>query len=155
VLSEASPLLPLIAEELGQREPPDWLPQLAGLRRNHASESRRHFRSQSNVAVALVPEIVELAYDLFTTLRRVEIEWLERWTVVLLETIAAGNCTPGLEDVGTEREISGVKITEARQGPGFHGGSISGSGVSGKRQKSVSGTRTSVSGTRTNVSGKR
>jgi hypothetical protein len=37
--------------------------------------------------------------------------------------------------VGTEREIIGVKITKAREGLRFHGGSIRGESVSGKNKK--------------------
>ena len=84
-------------------------------------------------AIALVGEVVQLTHDLVPALGGVEIERLQRRPVILLEPVAGGHRTPGLEDVGAEREIGGVKITKARQGLGLHGGSISGAGRSGKR----------------------
>src|SRR5829696_2313208 len=124
VLSKPPPLLPLITEQLGNGEPADRLSQFTRAGGHHPRQGRSHLRPQGNRAVALVGKAVQLPYDLLATLGGVEIQRLQRRTVVLLKPVAGGHRSPGIEDVGPQREIGGVKITKARQGLGFHAGSI-------------------------------
>jgi hypothetical protein len=71
VLSKPPPLLPLIAEQLGDREPADGFFQLTGAGRHHAGKRRGHLRPQCNVPVPFVLEIIQLSDDLLATLDRV------------------------------------------------------------------------------------
>ena len=125
VLSKPPPLLPLVAEQLGDGEPADRLPEPVGPGRHHPRQGRRHLRAQRDLASALVGEVVELPHDLVAALRRVQLQRLERRAVVLLEPVAGRNRPPGPEDVGPEGEIGGIEIAKARQGLGLHGENIS------------------------------
>ena len=126
VLSKPPPLLPLVAEELRDREPADGLLELAGLRGHHARQGRRHLRPERHLTIPFVDEVVQLTDDLVPALGRVELQRLQRRPVVLLEPVPGRYRTPGPEDVGAQGEISGVKVAKARQGLGFHGGNIRG-----------------------------
>ena len=124
VLSKPPPLLPLVAEQLGNGEPADRLLEPVGPGGHHAGEGGRHFRAQRHLAPALVDEIVQLAHDLVAALGRVQLQRLERRAVVLLEPVPRGHRPPGTEDVRAQRKIGGVELPKARQGLGLHGENI-------------------------------
>ena len=114
VLPEPPPLLALVPEQLGDGEPPDRLFQGLCPRPNHSRERGRHFRSQGDAPVTLVREFVELADDFLSALRRVQLQRLERRSIVLLEAIATRDLAPGREDVVAEGEFFGVKVAKSR-----------------------------------------
>src|SRR2546427_8493496 len=120
VLPQASPLLPLVAEQLGDREPSDRLFQGLGARSHQARERRGHLRAQRDLAAPLVLEGVQLLHDLLTTLLRVQLQRLERWAVVFLEAIAARHLAPGGEDRVAKSEFFRVKVAEAWEGLSLH-----------------------------------
>ena len=120
MLAQAPPLLPLIAEELREGEPPDRLLQPVGPRRHHPRERRGHFRPEGDRTLPLVDEIVELPDDLIAGLRRVQLERLEGRAVVLLEAVPRGHTPPGLEDVRPKGEILGIEVTKAWEGALLH-----------------------------------
>ena len=113
-LPEPPPLLALVPEQLGDGEPPDRLFQGLCPRPNHSRERGRHFRSQGDAPVTLVREFVELADDFLSALRRVQLQRLERRSIVLLEAIATRDLAPGREDVVAEGEFFGVKVAKSR-----------------------------------------
>src|SRR5690606_40836574 len=88
MLPQTSALRPLVPEELRDREPADRLPEARRTGADHPRERRRHLRPQRHGTAALVLEVVELPHDLFAALLDVELERLERRTVVLLEPVA-------------------------------------------------------------------
>ena len=74
-----------------------------------------------DLAGALVLEIVELPDDLVATLRGVQLQRLERRTIVLLEAIPRRHRPPRREDVRPDEVIGREKIAKARQGLELHG----------------------------------
>src|SRR3989454_825919 len=113
VLPQPSPLLPLVAEQLRDREPADRLLECLGVRPHHAGEGGRHLGAQRDLAPALVVECGQLLHDLFTALVRIQLQWLERRAVVFLKSVAPRDLAPGGEDVVTESQFVGVEVTEA------------------------------------------
>ena len=103
VLAQAAPLLPLVAEQLGNREPTDRL--LQGLRAgaHHAGQGRRHFRPQRDLTLPLVLKRVQLLHDFLAALLGVELERFQWGPVVLLEAVAARHVAPSGENVVAER----------------------------------------------------
>ncbi len=83
------------------------------MRRDHPGQRRGHLWPQGDVAVALVPEGIQLLDDLVAALLGVQLEGLERRSVVLLEAVARGDAAPGGEDVIAERQFVRVEIAEA------------------------------------------
>ena len=126
VLSKPPPLLPLVAEELRDGEPADRLLEPVGPRRHHPGERRGHLRPQRHLPPALVDEAVQLPDDLVAALRGVQLQRLQRRTVVLLEPVPRRHLPPGPEDVVPEREIGGIEVAKSRQGLGLHGQDNSG-----------------------------
>ena len=119
--SRRRPALPLVAEELGNGKPPDRLPEHLGTRGYHPGQCRRHLRPERDLTLALVREGIELADDFVSTLCRIQLERLERRSVILLESVPRGNGPPRLEDVGAVREIDGRELAKPRQSLTFHG----------------------------------
>src|SRR5207245_422549 len=107
VLPQPSPLLPLVAEQLRDREPADRLLERLGVRPHHAGEGGRHLGAQRDLAPALVVECVQLLHDLFTALVRIQLQRLERRAVVFLKSVAPRDLAPGGEDVVTESQFVG------------------------------------------------
>src|SRR5229473_1651453 len=64
VLPQPSALLPLVAKQLGDREPADRLLERLGVRSHHAGEGGRHLGTERDLAPALVLERVQLLHDL-------------------------------------------------------------------------------------------
>ena len=54
MLPEPSPLLSLVAKQLGDGEPSDRLLERLNPRRDHACQRRRHFRAERDFPVAFV-----------------------------------------------------------------------------------------------------
>ena len=124
VLAESAALRPFVAEELRDREPADRLREPGGAGGDHAREGRRHLGPQRHGPPSPVLEPVELSYDLFAGLPRVEFERLERGAVILRESIAGADPAPGREDVSAEGEFLGKEISKTGQAadlPGGHG----------------------------------
>jgi hypothetical protein len=113
MLTQAAALLPLVAEQLRHREPADRLPERARSGRDHPRKSRRHFRPQRDLAAALVGESVELTDDLLAALFCVELERLQRRSIVLDESIPARHIPPDFCQVIAGRELLGIEITES------------------------------------------
>src|SRR6185437_9100271 len=78
MLAKPTALLPLVAKQLRNREPPDGLTQRVRLGGRHACQRRRHLRPERDLAAALVGEVVELADDLLAALAGVQLERLQR-----------------------------------------------------------------------------
>src|SRR5690606_27488754 len=78
-------------------------------------QGRRHLRPERDRAPALVLEVVELANDLLAALLDVELERLERRSVILLKTVATCRFPPRAHDVRANREILGIEIPKAWQ----------------------------------------
>ncbi len=113
VLPQPSPLLPLVAEQLGDREPADRLLERLRVRPHHAGEGGSHLGAQRDLAPALVLERVQLLHDLLAALVGVQLQRLERGAVVFLKAVAPRDLAPGGEDVVLESQFVGVKVTEA------------------------------------------
>ncbi len=126
VLAQASALLALVAKELRHREPPHRLAQRVRLGGGHARERRRHFRPQRDLSAALVGEVVELPDDLVAALLRVELERLERGSVVLDEREPARHFTPHTHQVRAFGELFGIEIAKAGEGALGHPLKLSG-----------------------------
>ncbi len=107
MLPQPPPLLPLVAKELGDGEPPDRLLEPVRPRRDHPRQRRCHLGPQRHLALALVHEVVELPDDLLAALRGVQLERLERWAVVLLEPVARRDAPPGPKDVSRRAKSAG------------------------------------------------
>ncbi len=107
VLAQTAALLPLVAEQLRDREPAHRLPQRVRPLGDHARERRRHLGPQRDLAVALVREVVQLPRDLVAALLRVEIERLQRRPVVLHEREPPRDLTPGRERCARSANSSG------------------------------------------------
>ena len=120
VLPQPAPLLALVPEQLGNREPANRLAEPVGPLGDHAREGRSHLGAERHLAPALVGEVIELGHDLRPALLGVEIEGLERGAVVFLETVAAGHPAHGLEDVGPEGKLFREKVPESGQGLVLH-----------------------------------
>jgi len=131
VLPQPPALLTLVAEELGDREPPDRLAHRSAPVTEDPGERGRHLRTQRHRTVSLVREGVQLVHDLVATLLDVEIEGFKRRTVVLEKAVAPGNPAPRVNDVRTKREVFRWEVPEAwkpREARGCHGGAESSGG---------------------------
>jgi len=113
VLAQPSPLLSLIAEQLGDREPADGFLERLSPRPHHARERRGHLGAQRDLAPAFVLEGVQLLHDLLAAFVGVQLERLERRAVVLLEAVAPRDAAPHGEDVIAEGQLFRVEIAEA------------------------------------------
>ncbi len=102
MLLEPAPLLPLVAEQLRNREPAERLLQRLGARSHHPGQRRRHFWPQGHRPSALVGERVQLLHDFLAALLRVQLLRLQRGPIVLLEAIAPRDLAPCGEDVVAE-----------------------------------------------------
>ena len=118
VFPEPAALLPLVAEELRNRKPPDRFAEPVGALRHHAGQRRRHLGAERDLAPALVGESVELARDLLAALAGVELERLQRRPVVLLEGVAAGHPRASHRRCGPGGRIPPGKNPGNREGPG-------------------------------------
>jgi len=78
VLAQSPPLLPFVAEQLGDREPADRLLEGLGVGGHHAGQRGGHFGPQRHVAVAFVPKRIQLLHDFVAALLGVELQGLER-----------------------------------------------------------------------------
>ena len=99
MLPEPAALLPLVAEELRNREPSDRFLETVGPLRHHPGEGRRHLRPERHLPPALVGEGVELGDDFLPALVGVQVQRFERRAVVFLEAVAAGHPAHGVEEV--------------------------------------------------------
>ena len=118
MLAQPAALLPLVAEQLRDREPADRLPEPVGARRDHARQCRRHLRPQRDLPPALVLEAVELPDDLVAALGRVQLQRLEWWPVVLLEAVPGCHRPPGREDVRPDGMFGRERNRESPAGLG-------------------------------------
>ena len=116
VFAQPPALLPLVAKQLRHREPANRLAQRVRLRRGHARQRRRHLRAQRDLAAALVGEVVELADDLVAALLGVQLERLERRSVVLDEREPTRSLAPRGHDVGAFSELFRIEISETGEG---------------------------------------
>ncbi len=114
VLAQAAALLSLVAIELWHREPANRLAQRPGSRAHHAGERGSHLRPQGDLPAAFVFELVELLNDLLARLARVDLEWLERRPVILLETVPAGHFTPHAHQIRTCGQILRIEVPKTR-----------------------------------------
>src|SRR5437879_13021686 len=94
MLPQPAALLPLVAEQLGNREPSDRLLQGLGPGAHHAGERRGHLGAECDLAPPFVLEGVQLLHDLLATLPGVELQRLERRAVAFLEAVAARHDAP-------------------------------------------------------------
>jgi len=115
VLAEPTALRPFVAEELRDREPAYRLREPGGARGDHAREGRRHLGPQRHGPAPLVFELVQLAYDLFAGLPRVEFQRLEGRAVILRESVAGADPAPGRKDVSAKGEFLGKEISKTGQ----------------------------------------
>ena len=119
VLPQPAPLAALVAEELRDREPANRLGHPPAALRQDPRERRGHLGAQRDLAPTLVREGVELLDDLGAALLDVQPEWLQRWPVVLHESVPSADAAPGVENAGAESEIRGYEIPktgELREG---------------------------------------
>ncbi len=120
MLPEPAALLPLVPEELRDREPADRLLEPVGALRRHPRQRGGHLRAKRHLPPALVGEGVQLRDDFLPALVGVEIQRLERRAVVLLEAVPARHPAHGVEEVGPEGEVLREKIPKAREGIELH-----------------------------------
>ena len=73
-----------------------------------------------DVAPSLVHEVVELPHDLVTALLRVQLERLERRSVVLHEGVAARHVAPRIHDERALRQFLGIEIAKSGEGAFEH-----------------------------------
>ena len=117
VLAQPSLLLAFVAKQLGHRKPANGLAQGVRLCRHHTCQRRRHFGTQRNVAVTFVLEIVKLSDDLFAALARVELEGLQRRSVVLDETVFPRDVTPHRHEIIAGGQLFRIKVSKSGQRP--------------------------------------
>ncbi len=113
MLAQATALLFLVAKELRDREPLDRFLVVALVRADHARQRRCHFRAQRDGALAFVDKVVELTDDFLARFLRVQIQRLERWTVVLAKPVATRGLSPLAEDVSANGHRLGIKVPKA------------------------------------------
>ena len=113
MLPQPAALLPLVAEQLGNREPADRLLQGLGPGAHHTGEGRGHLGAQRDLTSPFVLERVQLLHDLLAAFSGVELQRLERRAVVFQEPVAARHVAPRGEDGIAESEFFGVKVAEA------------------------------------------
>ncbi len=113
VLAQPSLLLPLVAEQLGNGEPPNGLPHGVRFRGDHAREGGRHLGTKRHFAAALVGEGVQLADDLIAALFCVELERLQGRTIVFDEPVSPRDVAPDRHEIVTGGELLGVKVSKS------------------------------------------
>ena len=113
VLAQSSLLLPLVAEQLGNGEPPNRLPHGVRFRGDHARQGRRHLGAKRDFAAALVGEGVELADDLITTLLGVQLERLQGRTIVFDEPVSPRDVAPDRHEIVAGGELLGIKVSKS------------------------------------------
>ena len=113
MLAPAPTLGPLVAPTLWNRIPLDWKRQSAGSGHHHASQRRRHLRSQSDGPPAFVLEVVELADDLLALLARVQLLTLEHRRVVLLEAVRTRSSMEVAEQPVAHAHLIRIEVARA------------------------------------------
>ena len=109
--AEATLLSFFVTEQARHGEPLERLLEFAGLLDHEAGECRRHFGAERNFAVALVLEVVELAYDFFAGLAGVKFQMLKHRTFVFFVGEAFGDFAPGVKNIVLDALGFRVKIT--------------------------------------------
>ena len=113
MLFEPPLLLALVAKELWQREPAHRLPKRIRARGDHARQRRRHLRPKCDLSTTLVREVVELADDLIAALLRVQLERLERGTIILDKAEPARDLPPHAKHVRAFGKVGGIEIAKS------------------------------------------
>src|SRR5581483_8532160 len=81
---------------------------------DHARQCGCHLGSEGDGPFAFIREVVKLAHDFLAALGSVQIECLQRWAVVITESVSASCAAPRVEDM-----VARVDAPDFRIGYGF------------------------------------
>src|SRR4051812_30280330 len=99
MLPQPAALMTFVSKKLRDGEPLQRFLISALVRGGHACQGRRHLRTQSNLAVAFVFEIVKLPDDFIAAFGREKFERLQRRSIVLTKSVSPSHGAPGVEYV--------------------------------------------------------
>ena len=120
VLTKSSLLRTLVAKQLRYRVPADRLGHSAGPCPDHAGEGRCHLGPERDIPPALIAESIQLSHDFLAGLPDIQIQGLERRTIVLDETVPSGDLAPDCKYVVSERHLLRVEIAKSGQARKIH-----------------------------------
>ena len=113
-LSQASPLLALVAEAGADIEPAHRLWKITVTRRDHPSQRRCYLGTKGHGAFPLINELIELPKDLATAVfLPIELCRFQCRTIELDESVPAGCLTPFAYQIVPTRKILRKEIAEA------------------------------------------
>src|ERR1044071_3040754 len=99
MLTQAPLLLAFVPKELREGKPFDRLFIATLVGRHHAGQARGHLRTQGDIPLAFVLEIIELTDDFLAAFGSKQFERFQGRAVVLSKAVTACDRSPGIKEV--------------------------------------------------------